>query len=156
MEIPQERIQESKCPLIMDLMHQEFEKKMAAFVPIPISNNPSSEQIQKYDEMIDQKLRQYFCELKMICNYYGDTLIELKNEQEFIGQKQGLLIRLIGIKTEKNTTELLNSGSDIQRIDTELTRILGQYYAWKDAIIQYYDLPEDDEELEDAENEDNF
>lgn len=141
----QERIQESKCPLIMDLMHTEFEKKMAAFVPIPISNNPSSEQIQKFDEMIDQKLRQYFSELKMICDYYGDTFIELKNEQEFIGQKQGLLIRLVGIKTEKNTTELLNSGSDIQRIDTELTRILGQYYAWKDAIIQYYDLPEDEE-----------
>lgn len=145
MEIPQERIQESKCPLIMDLMHTEFEKKMVAFVPIPISNNPSSEQIQKFDKMIDQKLRQYFSELKMICDYYGDTFIELKNEQEFIGQKQGLLIRLIGIKTEKNTTELLNSGSDIQRIDTELTRILGQYYAWKDAIIQYYDLPEDEE-----------
>lgn len=145
MEIPQERIQESKCPLIMDLMHTEFEKKMAAFVPIPISNNPSSEQIQKFDKMIDQKLRQYFSELKMICDYYGDTFIELKNEQEFIGQKQGLLIRLIGIKTEKNTTELLSSGSDIQRIDTELTRILGQYYAWKDAIIQYYDLPEDEE-----------
>lgn len=145
MEIPQERIQESKCPLIMDLMHTEFEKKMAAFVPIPISNNPSSEQIQKFDKMIDQKLRQYFSELKMICDYYGDTFIELKNEQEFIGQKQGLLIRLIGIKTEKNTTELLNSGSDIQRINTELTRILGQYYAWKDAIIQYYDLPEDEE-----------
>lgn len=141
----QERIQESKCPLIMDLMHTEFEKKMAAFVPIPISNNPSSEQIQKFDKMIDQKLRQYFSELKMICDYYGDTFIELKNEQEFIGQKQGLLIRLVGIKTEKNTTELLNSGSDIQRIDTELTRILGQYYAWKDAIIQYYDLPEDEE-----------
>ena len=145
MEIPQERIQESKCPLIMDLMHTEFEKKMAAFVPIPISNNPSSEQIQKFDKMIDQKLRQYFSELKMICDYYGDTFIELKNEQEFIGQKQGLLIRLVGIKTEKNTTELLNSGSDIQKIDTELTRILGQYYAWKDAIIQYYDLPEDEE-----------
>lgn len=141
----QERIQESKCPLIMDLMHTEFEKKMAAFVPIPISNNPSSEQIQKFDEMIDQKLRQYFSELKMICDYYGDTFIELKNEQEFIGQKQGLLIRLVGIKTEKNTTELLNSGSDIQKIDTELTRILGKYYAWKDAIIQYYDLPEDEE-----------
>ena len=145
MEIPQERIQESKCPLIMDLMHTEFEKKMAAFVPISISNNPSSEQIQKFDEMIDQKLRQYFCELKMICDYYKDMFIELKNEQEFIGQKQGLLIRLIGIKTEKNATALLNSGSDIQRIDTELTRILSQYYAWKDAIIQYYDLPEDEE-----------
>lgn len=145
MEIPQERIQESKCPLIMDLMHTEFEKKMAAFVPIPISNNPSSEQIQIFDKMIDQKLRRYFSELKMICDYYGDTFIELKNEQEFIGQKQGLLIRLIGIITEKNTTELLNSGPDIQRIDTELTRILGQYYAWKDAIIQYYDLPEDEE-----------
>lgn len=145
MEIPQERIQESKCPLIMDLMHTEFEKKMAAFVPIPISNNPSSEQIQIFDKMIDQKLRRYFSELKMICDYYGDTFIELKNEQEFIGQKQGLLIRLIGIITEKNTTELLNSGSDIQRIDTELTRILCQYYAWKDAIIQYYDLPEDEE-----------
>lgn len=145
MEIPQERIQESKCQLIMDLMHTEFEKKMATFVSIPISNNPSSEQIQKFDKMIDQKLRQYFSELKMICDYYGDTFIELKNEQEFIGQKQGLLIRLIGIKTEKNTTELLNSGSDIQRIDTELTRILDQYYAWKDAIIQYYDLPEDEE-----------
>lgn len=145
MEIPQERIQESKCPLITDLMHSEFEKKMAAFVPIPISNNPSSEQIQKFDEMIDQKLRQYFLELKMICDYYKDTFIELKNEQEFIGQKQGLLIRLIGIKTEKNATALLNSGSDIQRIDTELTRILGLYYAWKDAIIQYYDLPEDEE-----------
>lgn len=145
MEIPQERIQESKCPLIMDLMHTEFEKKMAAFVPIPVSNNPSSEQIKKFDEMIDQKLRQYFSELKMICDYYRDTFIELKNEQEFIGQKQGLLIRLIGIKTEKIATALLNSGSDIQRIDAELTRILGQYYAWKDAIIQYYDLPEDEE-----------
>lgn len=149
MEIPQERIQESKCPLIMDLMHTEFEKKMAAFVPIPISNNPSSEQIQKFDEMIDQKLRQYFLELKMICDYYGDTFIELKNEQEFIEQKQGLLIRLVGIKTEKNTVELLNSGSDIQRIDAKLTRILGQYYAWKDAIIQYYDLPEDEESDDD-------
>lgn len=152
MEIPKERIQESKCPLIMDLMHTEFEKKMSAFVSIPISNNPSSEQIQKFDEMIDQKLRQYFSELKMICDYYGDTFIELKNEKEFIEQKQGLLIRLVGIKTEKNTTELLNSGSDIQRIDTELTRILGQYYAWKDAIIQYYDLPEDEE----SDDEDDF
>lgn len=43
MEIPQERIQESKCPLIMDLMHTEFEKRMAAFVSIPISNSPSNE-----------------------------------------------------------------------------------------------------------------
>lgn len=152
MEIPQERIQESKCPLIMDLMHTEFEKKMATFVSIPISNNPSSEQIQKFDEMVDKKLRQYFLELKMICDYYKDTFIELKNEQEFIGQKQGLLIRLVGIETEKNATALLNSGSDIQRIDTELTRILGQYYAWKDAIIQYYDLPEDAEESDDEED----
>ena len=153
MEI-QERIEESKCPLIMDLMHSEFEKKMAAFVAIPVTQSPSNEQIQKFDEMIDQKLRQYFLELKMICDYYKDTFIELKNEQEFIGQKQGLLIRLVGIETEKNATALLNSGSDIQRIDTELTRILGQYYAWKDAIIQYYDLPEEDEECD--ENEEDF
>lgn len=152
MEIPQERIQESKCPLIMDLMHTEFEKKLAAFCSIPVSNNPSSEQIKKFDEMIDQKLRQYFLELKMICDYYKDTFIELKNEQEFIGQKQGLLIRLVGIETEKNATALLNSRSDIQKIDTELTQILGQYYAWKDAIIQYYDLPEDNEESDDEED----
>ena len=153
MEI-QERIQESKCPLIMDLMHSEFEKKMAAFVSIPIMQFPSNEQIQKFDEMIDQKLRQYFLELKMICDYYKDTFIELKNEQEFIGQKQGLLIRLVGIETEKNATALLNSGSDIQRIDSELTRILGQYYTWKDSIIKYYDLPEEDEECD--ENEEDF
>lgn len=153
MEI-QERIEESKCPLIMDLMHSEFEKKMAAFVSIPVTQFPSNEQIQKFDEMIDKKLRQYFLELKMICDYYKDTFIELKNEQEFIGQKQGLLIRLVGIETEKNATALLNSGSDIQRIDTELTRILGQYYAWKDSIIKYYDLPEEDEEHD--ENEEDF
>lgn len=88
----------------------------------------------------------------MICDYYGDTFIELKNEQEFIGQKQGLLIRLVGMETEKNSVKILNNGSDIQRIDTELTRILGQYYAWKDAIIQYYDLPENDEESDDEED----
>ena len=153
MEI-QERIEESKCPLIMDLMHSEFEKKMAAFVSIPITQFPSNEQIKKFDETIDQKLRQYFLELKMICDYYKDTFIELKNEQEFIGQKQGLLIRLVGIETEKNATALLNSGSDIQSIDAELTRILGQYYAWKDSIIKYYDLPEEDEECD--ENEEDF
>lgn len=144
MEI-QERIQESKCPLIMDLMHSEFEKKMAAFVSISVTQFPSNEQIQKFDEMIDQKLRQYFLELKMICDYYKDTFIELKNEQEFIGQKQGLLIRLVGIETEKNATALLNSGSDIQRIDAELADILGRYYVWKDSIIKYYDLSEDEE-----------
>ena len=144
MEI-QERIQESKCPLIMDLMHSEFEKKMAAFVSIPVTQFPSNEQIQKFDEMIDQKLRQYFLELKMICDYYKDTFIELKNEQEFIGQKQGLLIRLVGIETEKNATALLNSGSDIQRIDAELADILGRYYVWKDSIIKYYYLSEDEE-----------
>jgi len=153
MEI-QERIQESKCPLIMDLMHSEFEKKMAAFVSIPVTQFPSNEQIQKFDEMIDQKLRQYFLELKMICDYYKDTFIELKNEQEFIGQKQGLLIRLVGIETEKNATALLNSGSDIQRIDSELVNILGRYYVWKDSIIKYYDLSEDEES--DNENDEDF
>lgn len=151
MEI-QERIEESKCPLIMDLMHSEFEKKMAAFVSIPVTQFPSKEQIKKFDGMIDQKLRQYFLELKMICDYYKDTFIELKNEQEFIGQKQGLLIRLVGIETEKNATALLNSGSDIQRIDVELANILGRYYVWKDSIIKYYDLPEDDEESDDEED----
>ena len=76
MEI-QERIEESKCPLIMNLMHSEFEKKMAVFVVIPVTQSPSNEQIKKFDETIDQKLRQYFLELKMICDYYKDTFVEL-------------------------------------------------------------------------------
>lgn len=142
-----ERIQKSKAPMIMNLMHDEFEKRMWKTISLEDS-------VDLNDRKVDAEIRQYFNELRVICNYYNEPFEEFDNELEFIEQKQNFLIRIAGLDAEEKSLNLFKRERDIGKIDLELTQILAQYYLRKDEILEYYNLPEKEEE-EDYEVEDD-
>lgn len=142
-----ERIQKSKAPMIMKLMHNEFEKRMWKTISLEDS-------VDVNDRKVDAEIRQYFNELYAICTYYKEPFEELDNELEFIEQKQNLLIRIAGLDAEEKSLNLLKRERDIGKIDSELTQIIAQYYLRKDAILEYYNLPEKEEEEEEEDYDD--